>query len=57
MQSNPLTPRTYIPSPPARQPAIGADAPSNGPNEDSPHPSGPFLCGRPASLSLYSWDS
>jgi uncharacterized integral membrane protein len=38
MQTNPITPRTSIPPPPARQPAVGAHAPSKGANGDPPHP-------------------
>lgn len=38
MQTNPLTPRTSIPPPPARQPVAGARTPANGANEDPPHP-------------------
>ncbi|WP_457963385.1 lipopolysaccharide assembly protein LapA domain-containing protein [Arthrobacter sp. D1-29] len=38
MQTNPLTPRTSIPPPPARQPAVGPRTPSNGTNADPPHP-------------------
>jgi uncharacterized integral membrane protein len=38
VQTNPLTPRTSIPPPPARQPAAGARTPSKGANEEPPHP-------------------
>lgn len=38
MQTDPLTPRTSIPPPPARQPAAGAPTPANGATEDPPHP-------------------
>ena len=38
MQTDPLTPRTSIPPPPARQPATGAGPPSNGPTADPPYP-------------------
>ena len=38
MQTNPLTPRKSIPPPPARQPAISADTPSNGAGGDPPRP-------------------
>lgn len=38
MQTNPLTPRTSIPPPPARQPATGARTPSEGPEGDPRHP-------------------
>ncbi|MGK3958615.1 LapA family protein [Arthrobacter sp. R4] len=37
MQTNPLTPRTSIPPPPARQPAIGSRTPSNSPTGGPPH--------------------
>lgn len=39
MQTHPLTPRSLIPAPPARQPAIGALTSSTGPAGDPPHPS------------------
>ena len=38
MQTDPLTPRTSIPPPPARQPAIGAGTPSSRPIGGPPHP-------------------
>lgn len=38
MQTNPLTPRTSIPPPPARQPAAGVRTPSKGANGEPPHP-------------------
>lgn len=37
MQTNPLTPRTSIPPPPARQPVAGAPTSANGANEDPTH--------------------
>lgn len=38
MQTNPLTPRTSIPPPPARQPAVGAHTRSNGAKREPTHP-------------------
>jgi len=38
MQTNPLTHRTSVPAPPARQPAIGARTRSDGAEGDAPHP-------------------
>lgn len=38
MQTDPVTPRTSIPPPPARQPVISADTPSNGASGDPPRP-------------------
>ncbi|TQS88023.1 DUF1049 domain-containing protein [Arthrobacter sp. TS-15] len=38
VQTHPLTPRSLIPAPPARQPAIGARTSSHRPTGNPPHP-------------------
>ena len=38
MQTDPVTPRNSIPPPPARQPVISADTPSNGAGDYPPRP-------------------